>query len=69
MTWAMPSQALDSSPGSEAAGVFEMGSFLVGAFFEAAPRPDAARVAVDRERVAVPLVRDVPLVLVAMGLR
>ena len=47
----------------------ELGSFFVGAFLAEAPRADEARVVVDRERVAVPLVRDVPLVLVAMGSR
>jgi len=58
----MPSQALEISPGSEGGGVFETGSFLVGAL----------RVVVDRARVVVLRAlpeRDVPLVLVAMGSR
>jgi hypothetical protein len=59
----MPIQATVSSPGSWS-GTFFAGSFLVGWFLV-----DAAREVVDRERVDALLARDVPRVLVAMGLR
>src|SRR4051812_27987384 len=60
---ASPSHAPEISPGSAGGGVFEIGSFLVGAL--RLVEVDLARVVVVR---ALPD-RDVPLVLVAMGSR